>query len=92
MRQEGTWVKKRKKGDYQRKKDLSKTLAKYEVNKYEKANSTSKYAILVLSPLLYNIFKPGNQKKKKKRKIQAYKTFHFMFKYYLNPCNNSKKL
>lgn len=38
MRQEGIWIKKRKKGDYQRKKDLSKTLAKYEVNEYEKFN------------------------------------------------------
>lgn len=27
-------------------------------------NSTSKYAILVISPLLCNIFKPDNQKKK----------------------------
>lgn len=86
-RQDGTWIKKSKKGDYQRKKNLGKTLEKYEVNKYEKANSTSKHAKLVISPLLYNIFKPGNQKK-----IQAYKIFHFTFKYYLNPCNNSKKL
>ena len=73
MRREGTWVKKRKKGDYQRKKDLSKTLAKYEFNKYEKANSTSKYAILVISPLLYNIFKPGNQKQKKKERLRHIK-------------------